>query len=365
MSDWHFLAGRIDGDGGLEIIETDLPIEINSIESRLSAPPSLGGSITNRVARLTKGGRPILEPWNTLIVVTDENELIRGMGAYQVPRFNGDVWELDILGLSSYPQDMPFIHETRFIDADPLDVWRYFWDNLQGIPGGNIGVTIDRETHSPVRIGAPAGREDATGQEGPRVYSWWDTPDVGSVQDGLVSETPFDWRERHYWDDDGLPHCHLDLGYPQLGGVDRRRSLVLGENLLTPPSVTAASYLTGCHVLGAGEGRKRIHAQAGGREAGRVRRIKVIDDPNLRTQGAAQAAANRGLARDRGQFIVDQLDIVEHKNMPIAAIELGNEYRLEADLPWVSVDQYVRVVGVTTNPQERTATLTVVRSEVA
>src|SRR5688500_6788565 len=140
--DWNFMAGRLDGEGGLEIIEGELPIEIDTIDTRLSAPPSLSGTISNKIKRLTKGDRPVFEPWNTVILAVADDH-IRGMGAYRKPAFNGADWDLDVIGLSAYPDEMPFTGIRSWTDIDPLDVHRYIWDYLQAIRGGNIGVTLD------------------------------------------------------------------------------------------------------------------------------------------------------------------------------------------------------------------------------
>jgi hypothetical protein len=361
--DWNFMAGRLDGDGGVEIIETELPIEIDGIERRLSAPSVLSGSITNKVKRLKNAGRPIFEPWNTVILAVAGDDDIRGYGAYRDATFNGAVWELDIAGLSSYPEGMPYIGIESFINADPLDIYRYIWFHLQAIQGGNIGVVLDQTTHTPVRVGTPTPAEGSTA-EGPRVLSWWETTDMGAEADSLCSETPFDWLERYYFDEDGDPRTRIDFGYPTIGGRDTKRRIVLGENLAEEPSIAASPFLTGVHTLGSGEGRARIHGKAGGYN-GRVRRVIAVDDQNLRTQTQADRAAARHLAAGQGQLTVESLEIYEHPNLPIDSIELGNEYALYAETDWATVDQFVRVVGVSADPLAGDrATVTVVYPEV-
>lgn len=363
--DWNFMAARLDGGGGIEIIENELPIEIDSIESRLSAPSALSGTISNSVKRLKNGGRPVFEPWNTVILAVAD-DVIRGMGAYaDEPSFNGANWELDVVGLSGYPQGMPFTGVKSFLATDPIDIHRYIWDYLQALGGGNVGVTLDRTTHSPVRVGTPAVDDDtAVDDSGPRVLTWWETLDLGAEIDSLATDTPYDWVERSYWGDDGTPMCRIDFGYPQIGGRDARRRLVLGENLATDPTVGQAGTASVAYILGSGEGRDRVRGQAGV-YTGKVRRAVVVEDANYRTEAAANRAATRYLSRVQGEFTVSSIDVYDHPNLPLATIELGNEYSLYAETDWAEVDTFVRVVGKSEDPlQGDRATLTVVRSEV-
>jgi hypothetical protein len=222
---------------------------------------------------------------------------------------------------------------------------------LQAIDGGNIGVTLDQTTSTPIRVGTKEPAEGSTEEGGPRVLSWWETTDMGAEADQLCSETPFDWIERWYWDSDNLPRTRIDFGYPEIGGRNRRHRMVLGENLATAPSIAASEYRTGVHVLGSGEGRDRVHGVAGGYN-GRVRRVVTIDDQGIRTKTAADRRAQRELAASQGQFLVEQVEVYDHPNLPLASIELGNEYHLYAETDWATVDQFVRVVAKSENPQE-------------
>lgn len=359
--EWNFLAGRLVGDGHIEILETELPIEVSSINRTLSAPSSMDGKITNAVRRLTKGGRPIFEPWNT-VLIAEASGIIRGMSIYLKPTFTGNVWDLSQIGMSGYLQGMPYDGERSFTGTDPLDIFRHLWDHAQGFAGGDLGVTIDRDSTSPVRVGTAESENDS--ESGPRKYNWWETTDLGAEVDNLAKETPFDWLETVYWDGD-QPHCHIDLGYPIIGTRKDHYRLVLGENVGTIPTVTETDFYNGVMALGAGEGRARVRGWAGVAD-GRLRRVRTVDDKGLSSVGQANARANDELNATRGQLLVDTVVVYDHPNAPLEAIELGDELPLYAETDHVTVDAYVRVVGKDEAPQSSDqATLTVVRQVTA
>lgn len=359
--EWNFLAGRLVGDGNIEILETELPIEVSSISRRLSAPGAMDGTITNAVRRLKVGGRPIFEPWNT-VLIAEASGVIRGMSIYLKPTFTGATWDLSQVGLSGYLQGMPYDGEATFNNADPLDIFRHLWDHAQSFAGGNLGVTIDREATSPVRVGTPETEGDS--ESGPRKYNWWESTDLGAEVDNLAKETPFDWLETVFWEGD-TARCHIDLGYPTIGTRKDQYRLVLGENMAEIPSVTESDFYNGVLALGAGEGRARVRGWAGVSD-GRLRRVRTIDDKGLSDVGRATARANEELNATRGQLIVDTVTVYDHPNAPLEAIELGDELPLYAETDHVTVDAYVRVVGKDESPQTSDqATLTVVRQVTA
>lgn len=355
--DWNFLAGRFVGDGSIEIVETELPINITSIARTLSAPSAMDGTITNKVKRLQVGGKPILEPWNT-VLIAEASGIIRGMSIYLKPEFTGTAWNMRQIGLGGYPQGMPYDGETSFTDTDPMDIFRHVWDHLQGFDYGNIGVTIDREAHSPVRVGTAVAEGDTA--SGPRKLNWWETTDLGATIDSYAKETPFDWVEQYSWQVD-QPHCHIGMGYPTIGERKDHYRLVLGENMASVPGVTEADFVNGVLGLGAGEGRDRVRGWAGVTD-GRIRRVRTVDEKGITSTEQMAARCRDELNSTRGQLLVDTVTVYDHPNAPLEAIELGDELPLYAETDHVLVDAYVRVVGKDESPQANDqATLTVVR----
>jgi len=354
--DINVLVGRMEGDGNIEIIETELPMNIGELSSNLSAPSTLYGAITNGARRLRKNGRPIFEPWNSCIIIEAADQ-IRSMTIYRKPTFTGQVWELDQIGFGGYPLGMPYVGEQTFVGADPLAIWRHIWDHLQGQPYGNLGVTLGSAS-SPVRIGDPPSPDD-TGQDGPFRLNWWETTNLGGVIDTLTQSTPFDWRESFYWDGE-QPRCHLEAAWPIIGQRRDEYRLVLGENLAEVPTLTESDFVSEVHVLGAGEGRERVRGFSAV-SPGRIRRATVVDDKGITHNLEANAVARDELVAARGGVLIDSVVVYDHPNAPLEAIQLGDELPLYAETDWMEVDRYVRVIGKSESPQEHDrATLTLV-----
>lgn len=367
--DWDYQAGRINGDGTIDIIETDLPIKIESIDRRLSAPSSMRGEISQPLQRLKNQGRPVFEPWQTVILAVADDD-IRGMAIYRKPTFTGEAWNLDLIGLPGYAIGQPYDGEQQFVQADPLDIYRHVWAHLQGKPRGNLGITVDPLT-SNVRVGtesedvefATGAGEQVSFEAGPRKFSLWSTPDLGKVIDDYARSTPFDWLETFSWD--GIqPHCHIRLGCPTIGGRKTAPRFVLGENLATEPSVTTEDYATEVFVLGNGEGRDAIRGYAGDNSIG-IRRALLVNDNSIETVTEANVLAHDTLVSMRSQFVVEELEVHQHPNAELEAIELGDEIQLYAETTWATVDDWVRVVGRSDAPGRSDVTrLTVVRQGV-
>jgi hypothetical protein len=357
--EWSYYAGRLTGDGNVtDIIELS-DLKVSQVDRTLSAPSTWRGSINTEIKELKgNNGRPILEPWNSVIMAEAAGHL-RAYGIYRRPTFNGNTWDLDIIGLSGYPLGMPYDGEREFVREDPLNIFRHIWDHLQSRPYGNVGVTID-DTTTPVRVGTPASTTDVGAfDSGPRKLNWWDTHDLGAEIDGLARETPFDWVERVEWNVN-QPSCRIETGYPIIGDRKTLR-FVLGENLETAPSVTGGDFVNETWVLGNGEGRARIKGRAGIAD-GRIRRIKVVEDQDERALARANSRAARALAMNRGQLVIDTIEISDHPNAPISEIELGSEYALYAETDHALIDDFVRVVGIAESPDATDrATLTVIR----
>lgn len=367
---WNYLACRADGDGNLEVVADELPISIGTITDRMSSPSTMSGSIDNEVKRLKANGQPIFKPWNT-VIIAEANNIIRGMGIYRKPSFTGASWKMDIAGLPCYLEGLPYVGSRYFIDADPLDIVRECFAHAQGQQNGDYGMTVD-QLKTPVRVGEQVENVDfVTGEgervafeAGPRKLTWYLTKNLLGEVTGYAKETPFDWHERLYWTGD-QPHCHIDLGYPTIGQRDDSGPrFVLGENLATEPTATPDDYFTEVHVLGAGEGRDRIRGYAGTSDS-RIRRAKVVEDKTAKSKTRANSIAQRHLAASRGETFVEQIEIVDHPNARIHALQIGNDYPLYAETDWTLIDTYARIVGIATSPgKSNVATLTIARREV-
>lgn len=151
--DWNFLVGRLTGDGSIDIIESDLPINLSSVTTNLSAPASLSGSIPFEVTRLKALGRPIFDPGDS-VILAEASGVLKAIAIYEAPTFQGNVWNWESAGLASYLNGMPYDGEIEFTKQDPLNIYRHIWEHAQSKPNGNLGVTIDSLT-TPIRVGGP------------------------------------------------------------------------------------------------------------------------------------------------------------------------------------------------------------------
>lgn len=368
----RYLAQRLGGDSHGLVLEPELPLDDARRGRALSAPPTASGTISAPLGRLIgPDGLPLIRKWRTAIYAIEE-DTIRGGYVVTDSQWTGEAWSLTMAGFTGYAKGQPFNGVKSYVQADPTDIFRDIWDDLQSQPDGNISLQISNAT-SPVRVGTGprdvsfttnAGEDVGfTANDGARTLNWWSTFDCGQEIDNLAAQTPFDWRERHDWDDNavgGIAH-YVDLGYPTLGSRQDRPRLVYRENVLTPPDVTDnPDYATDVVVLGAGEGKDRVRGYAGTERSG-LRRVKVIEDTDIISISQANARAVEELAYVRDGFFIDTVVVERHSNADIDALEPGHEvqYYAETDTGFV-IDQWVKIVDIQAedgNPDRVTVTL--------
>jgi hypothetical protein len=352
VTTWNYIAERITGDGPGVFLDFELPLTDVTVTDVLSGPPQLTAVIRPAYGRLiADDGHPVLRDDATAIYAEAAGQ-IRGGWILQPLIAEEEQLRLDGSGFCGYPADQPYDDDQSWVDVDPLDVVRHVWSHLQAHPGGNLGLRVAGTT-SPVRIGTPeeaaaAGAGDDP-SAGPYRLNWWSTDDLGAVVEELARSTPFDYREQHAWNAARTQVEHfLDLGYPTLG---RRRTdlrFVLGENVTIPPVVSLGprNRANAVRVLGAGEGRDMIHSPITATRDGRIRRVAQVADKSIRSLTEANERARRELAARQG--LRDVSTVVVRGVLP----QVGDEVRLQAEMDWTDVDQWVRVLSATTRPEE-------------
>jgi hypothetical protein len=369
---WHYEAERLDGAGGAVLLAGDLPLNDVSLTQTLSGADSMTANITPEVGRLIGvDGQPLFSgDWSTAIyAITDEGEVVSGTILEQ-PVFNGPSYALEGTGFCGYPYGQPCVTSQFWVGIDSIDAAREVWEHLQGQPGGDIGVQVDSTTLSGRKIGTALqqGQFDTingplTFESGPFRLAWYQTNDLGDVIDQLAKNTPFDWRERHVYTGDEITH-HLDFGYPKLGRRLEAQRFVIGENVGVPQVTDhGGEFATEILVLGAGEGAAMIRGSYSGRRTG-VRRVKVVQDQNLKTVAAANARAK--VEWQRAQVIRDITDITlfDHPHAPIGSVAVGDELYLEGRVNWIEVGMWVRVTSRTIRPADLSSvSLTVSRTD--
>lgn len=373
---WRFLAQRLDGNGtSSEFLDTELPLQDVAITDTLSGPSHINAKIAPEVARLLgPDGRPILDKWGTAIYAEHEREIRGGAILTEMSR-QGPTLSLDCDGFAAYPDGQPWTTDTGFmgIRVDPLDVVRVIWDHLQEQPGGNLGMTIDRSTSTPIRIGseyrvATLDPQDdpnvgpSTFESGPVLLRWYETHDLGEEIVKLADETPFDYVERHQWVGDEVHH-YLDFGYPRLGRKREDLRFVLGVNVGESPDVETDEYASEILALGHGEGRTMQHAVVS-RPTGKLRRAMTVVDKSARSQRRVNALAKRELAWRSGLDDVTSFVAIDHPNAPIGSFSVGDEVLLEGRTGWGELEIWVRIISTTIRPAQGGAVeFSVIRSD--
>lgn len=363
MSEWRYLVQRLGGEADGEIFETELPVE-NFVRGRaLSAPPTSSAQITHPIARLIAAdGKPLIRKWETAIypVVDDQ---IRGGYIVSNNSWNGEVWNLTLVGFSASPKGQPYQAITEWPGADPADVFRHIWTHHQEQPGANLHVQVGDAT-TDIRLPVPVAAvvEGDTARDEVYRLNPWTNLDMGKSLDDLTVLGGFDWRERHTWGRAEFPIDHfIELG--KIGGQKRDVRLVYGENVLTEPDVDdgeMGDFATDIILLGAGEGKDRVRGYAGRPWEG-IRRYKVIEDEDVDSKGQADKEAREALARYRGEPKLGSVTVVQHPNADIHALEPGDEVQYYAETPHLVIDRWVKIIDIKDSPdQSDVAVMTVV-----
>jgi hypothetical protein len=364
VHDWRFhaadlLTGRF--------VTHDLPLSDPEITWDLSGPSALTGTLAAGFGSRERYER--LPAWGTAVYAEASGE-IRWGGILTEPDPSLGPLALTCIGFAGYPHGMIWTGDYQSPDAgvDPLDVVRMIWQHLQSFPDGDLGVTVSDAT-SPVRLGSKSefvkfhsGGKDVqfTAQDRYQLKRA-DSKDCGGEIDNLASEAPFDYRETHAWDGDGVSH-DVELGYPRVGRRRNDLRFVLGENLSVAPAAKGnTDYANEIIANGAGQGEKMLTAQVGHRD-GRVRRTALLDAKDVHSKRRLTAQARRQLALSQRLLTVEEIDVRDHPNASLGSVigALGDDIYLTADLGWTVLDGWWRSTRVVARPQSGdAATLTV------
>lgn len=147
-------------------LHRDLPLSDVSISPALSGPGSMAAALDpDTFALKTADGKPLLQEWRDLIIAEASDE-IRFAGILVNSTWSGQTWQLDIAGVSAWPQGQPQITTLTYGDpahietggpilgegADPITIARDLWTQLQGQPDAGLGVGFSGSTKSGYRM---------------------------------------------------------------------------------------------------------------------------------------------------------------------------------------------------------------------
>lgn len=151
---WRFHVYRLAGDGTETLLAPDVPLTGVTITQVLSGDGSLEGALEVEVPRLRGSSAfSLFEPWKTAIYA-EQDGILRGAGIVTAAPVDDGKCSITCTSWTGYPAGVPWHEESRFIEKDPLEIYRYLWTRLQAVKGGNIGLTLDvNPATSPVRLG--------------------------------------------------------------------------------------------------------------------------------------------------------------------------------------------------------------------
>lgn len=345
-----------------EFLHWDFPLSEPAITRTLSGPTVITGKLDPEIPGPELAG--VYDAWATWLHVEQEGR-IRASAILQPTALDDDTLTIGCEGFTAYPHGMPYLGEYSATGVDPLDVVRRIWDHLQSYPDGDLGVMVDA-TRSPVRIGTKKTEDDPN--SGPYELHWWDHVDCGEEINQLAQDTPFDYLEHHQWNADRTDVEHrLVLGYPRVGRRRHDLRFAQGENItsLVPLVETESTYASDVVVTGAGEGRKMVRATASRRVPGRVRRVAMLTDKNIKTTSRAKARAAEELRARGARLSMKEITIdTAHPNAALGTYDVGDDIAVTATFPYLGAQTiWHRITAYTWSPEDTLAVLQLAPSD--
>lgn len=350
MSSWRYILQRATTGAFLDL---DYSIDVSELRWDLSGPGALRGTVSPDVAgAASPDGRPLLDPWGTLIYAEADGE-IRWGGIVVAVDFEGPECRVEAAGFATYPHGIPYAGELVSSSAEPISIVRNIWTHLQSYPDANLGVTVKGEA-TPIRFGTP---------EEPYSLVWWETPDAGREIDSLANETPFDYRERHYWDGDVIRH-EIEISYPRLGRKRTDLSFIQGDNVtnVVAPAVSVSGFANEVVGLGAGDGKGALRRTTAVRD-GRLRRSAVYSASDVTSASRLDSLIAARLRRSVPSLEVPSITVRDHPNARIGSWQVGDDVLVEATLPWLGDVALWHRVTAWSLLSDSTAEITLTRSD--
>jgi hypothetical protein len=373
MAEWQYHARRLNGDGTSTMLDPDLPLQGVSLTRVLSGPDGHTSRIAPAVGRLIAAdGQPLIKRWSTAIFAEEDGKIRHGCIVTDIGRAGSEL-SLTGVGFSGYAKGKVYQGDKFFVQTDPLDIVRHIWSYLQGRKNGNLGLQLNN-TKQGTLIGTVLRQAQfdsvngpASFEAGPYKLNFWETDDLGGRIDDLATTYPFDYVERHAWNDAGTDVDHfLDFGAPRIGRRREDLRFVVGENVLVQPSesITSTAYANEVIVRGAGEGRTMILGHAT-RDDGLLATPVVIEDKNLKSVSAANKRAQAELAMRTGKPEITEIVVKEMRGFPtLGSWTEGDDIELVIEGEWGSSTDWYRILSTTITPEDLSAAkLAVVRAD--
>lgn len=425
-----------------EWLHRDLPLHDVTITPTLSGPQSMTANLAPDVAALkTEQGRPLLDEWSTFIVAEADDQ-IRGGGILTSSVFTGSVWSLTLTGFTGYAKGQPMTSTLSYggdnvagrdasgptagRGADPVQIVQDLWEQLQGQPDGDLGVTFAGDTSSGYRIAnwrnvpniwtyapdastsivleAPSNATaDGSGNypaktvmanvavngtaftkkrkagtssigaqpSGKHVYwnaflYWYENTDIGARIDQYAQATPFDYLERIEWADLDKSDISLQvvIGYPRVGRRLGDVRFAEGENVTQVISVKrdGDDYANTVTAVGAGDGKDQLRQTVGKRD-GRLRRVSVQTNTSLTDATRLKSYATSVLNTVNQVHDIESLTVRQHLNAVYGSYDVGDDIPVITWRGWEEITLWVRITSMAYAPDSDVVVLTTKRSD--
>lgn len=360
MSEWRYIASRLNGDGTETFLDWNLLLSDVSVQESLSGHGGLDAKITPEVAALKdEDGKPIFVPWSTAIYAEASGQ-IRGGGIVTQMPMDGPSLSLDCIGFSGYFEGQPWAGEDRYDTADPLVIDRYIVEEFQKAPF-DLGLKPAgaRESQRVQLSEVVTGKKELY-----YLAEWAGTLDLDKERTQLAEIGGYEWTVKHTWSDEKVKH-EIEYGYPKLGSRRSDLRFVVGENI--PDNIPATDdgdeYASHVLVLGSGQGRKMVRADDS-KPTKRLGRWKVVSDKAIGKDQAAKSRVALELKALSGELDITEITVWDHDNAPVGTYRAGDEILIQSGVGWADFgDLWVRILGVIHHPEKNSSTLQIRRSE--
>ncbi|MBF4602841.1 hypothetical protein [Curtobacterium sp. VKM Ac-2884] len=161
---------------------------------------------------------------------------------------------------------------------------------------------------------------------------WWEAPDCGQTVQTLADDAPFDYLDEWTKSGDDITST-IHIYYPRVGRLRADIAFQQGVNVVdviksTVPGDDYASDVVG---IGAGEGAKSIRRTTA-RRNGRIRRVAVVTDKDVKSNVAMDRRINRELASRQNVLEVQQLRVRGTRGVPFGSWQIGDDVPVQVTL---------------------------------
>ena len=142
---YRYLLYKLDGAGGMERVDLDLPLQGMTFTNALSGGDSMRFSVVGQNRKLdTADGFLNIRAWQSLVLCTYGNKI---MGAGIVSRLSylPDSVEVECVGPIGFFYGQPYAYDLghHFIDTDAAKIFRVLLRRQLAIPGADLGIHFD------------------------------------------------------------------------------------------------------------------------------------------------------------------------------------------------------------------------------